>query len=1097
MSTKPLANYATGLGVYDASINGTSVVSETSSSVPLAGSFDLSLNAGFVSTARSYLMPPAVSSNGISLCGWFWPFKSQASSAPIVNISTNGAPIAVYLSGSGIYTRLAATYNNAIVILSDPSYTVTVNAWNFFSYTIECSGSTMAVQSLSLNGGVNKATDTTAMYVPQVLAASFFGMGIGPFASQFQGKLDDIRCMNRVIRPMEYRVLYGYSSYAAVPATPTVSLSSGSTQYNADGSISSNTLSIDASSTFSHLTVSRTPAFTSGSATRFVSAATLKRAGTKWTWTDTSVNQTGTVSYSLVPYVMGFPAQTGAMTITESMPTIVSVSTLVSNTSVTLNVTGIFYGFTVSRNGTPIATVANATTYKDSGLTTKVTYTYTVTPFGRSGVVGTPVLASATTVVQVKMYLKGYRYENPLLSYDGIYWFSTTLINGGSNQLKNTWGFDSIIYGTRIVNNGPGWLGYTIDNTTNVPLIYSSVDGIFWSLVTISSPTLVYGITWRRGALSTDGVGRVIIQTQEKKLYYFDNGNYTVGTPCVFDTNINQKMNWFSEIKYRNNRWVGAGCIIGNLGLIVYSDDGINFKYVTSSAINTNNFIFSVEYFPLLTCTSKNINGPVWLAGAQNAIHASTDNGLTWTTLVSNANFGGVNSIDTDGGGLNFTTNSSGFYYTRDGFNTMTNGSTNPMGSLISYAGKIAFDQNMVTSSSGITPLPVVNQVYDIFINPMNYFSPDFGKTWKTVPNMNGSCITTYTMSNTATVQGFATAVCSDTLAFIIGVNAQYTSSTIKIYIDGHFNYALLYRGNVMYATVYPGALGQTIYIDSNVSLGTTYYYQLIPFNANDVSANPLNFGWAAVATPTKGTSLVVPPPIVANGLPTFYYPFWSDTKNYANGTTVGISDAVANGGVQWMAKALISTTFALSPYVTTTPVGGCLISIKSGYGGIGNFTMPNVTLPSTGGFSVAFNLFASGSGANFSTGTIWRAGSNTNYIALMAITDYVTLRTVINGVVTDRNLYLSSAFGGSFIFHWVFQFSTSGYLSSYRNGALVDKSYFPTFYTALPSLSNLAHYLFLDDANPGNIITKGTVNNFYFFPRLITNREIDLLYSQ
>ena len=78
-----------------------------------------------------------------------------------------------------------------------PSLTYTPNAWNFFGYTVCCSGGTQLVQNLTVNGTATSLTGGT--YSALAVANTYVGYGITPYNNYFNGKIDDFRYYGRVL----------------------------------------------------------------------------------------------------------------------------------------------------------------------------------------------------------------------------------------------------------------------------------------------------------------------------------------------------------------------------------------------------------------------------------------------------------------------------------------------------------------------------------------------------------------------------------------------------------------------------------------------------------------------------------------------------------------------------------------------------------------------------------------------------------------------------------------------------------------------------------------------------------------------------------
>ena len=334
-----IANFATCLGKYDATVRGNSALTDIKSVA--VGSADMSFNSGYVVNSTVYTMPDVSNGFGVSFSGWIFPNGSQTSSipyAPILDISTNGLNhLAVYLSG-GSTPALVGTFNGTTVTTTDICNNIVNYQWNHFCYTIECSGSGVAVQRLHVNGVFNAGVNVQGTYAKQQWMQTNMGFGVGRFAAQFKGKIDDMRSYNRVLTPMEIAVLYRYPyqkqldpSYpapalASIPSVAVISATSESFVI-----LAVNTLTLDASaSVFSYLCITRSPSFLGGVA-MYVPASSLQKSTQSWslcTWSDTSVLiPLTTYTYTIIPYVMGTAASTG-VNITVTTPDFTPIPTV-------------------------------------------------------------------------------------------------------------------------------------------------------------------------------------------------------------------------------------------------------------------------------------------------------------------------------------------------------------------------------------------------------------------------------------------------------------------------------------------------------------------------------------------------------------------------------------------------------------------------------------------------------------------------------------------------------------------------------------------------------------------------------------------------
>jgi hypothetical protein len=294
------ANFATLVGVYDGTLfNGATI--DTSTNI---GSGDLSLtssNNQYLLNTNTYVSPPAVTGNGISFSGWFYPTGPQSTNSVIFDVSSASSPSAVTLSCStASITILTGTYNG-VSVSTAYSNPVNLNAWNFFTYIVDCSGTT-AYQLLYLNNGA-PVTNTAATYSGSVPYTTNT-LGYRPGLTYFNGKIDDYRYYNRVLTPPEINVLlkYNYKSTASA-LTPVVYVSKDAATVTGSSSII-----LDLSGTFSYVTILRAiTSGTSGSSTSFNISASAMVPSNNFnytTWTDIGVAAGNMYTYTVTPYIV-------------------------------------------------------------------------------------------------------------------------------------------------------------------------------------------------------------------------------------------------------------------------------------------------------------------------------------------------------------------------------------------------------------------------------------------------------------------------------------------------------------------------------------------------------------------------------------------------------------------------------------------------------------------------------------------------------------------------------------------------------------------------------------------------------------------------
>jgi len=298
-----LANFASGTGVFDAFLYGGAMIDSS----PLAGNGDLSLN----SVTSSYMKTTTAFStfanngSGISFSGWFFPSGSQNIGSTIFDISAETMSISLYY-GTG--NTLSGLFNGVVI---SSSYVITPNTWHFFCYTVLCTSTNLALQTIYLDNPVsNITTQNTALYAAfsQSIGTNYIGYGTGnangTVYQYFNGKLDDFRFYNRVLTPPEINVLYNYNY-----GTNTIAAGLVSVAPNYDLPQNS-VVQIDVSGTFSGLDISRNPAFPGTQLLSLSSANLSTTNGSLWAFYDTNVAPDTSYIYMITPRV---GAVTGTM----------------------------------------------------------------------------------------------------------------------------------------------------------------------------------------------------------------------------------------------------------------------------------------------------------------------------------------------------------------------------------------------------------------------------------------------------------------------------------------------------------------------------------------------------------------------------------------------------------------------------------------------------------------------------------------------------------------------------------------------------------------------------------------------------------------
>jgi hypothetical protein len=500
-----IANFASCLGKYDATLSGSAVLDISGTT----GNSDLSMNAGYLTNTTGFVMPSASNGNGISFSGWFNPNGAEPSSyTPIFDISCSPTQsITLCVSGNSLTPALVGNFIGNQVYQATG---ISANTWNFFTYTICCSGASTLVQNLYVNN--NTVSVTGGTYTALTFMSSTVGYGSGIFANYFNGKIDDFRYYGRVITPMEVRVLNTYAYGKSTVSTLVPSL--GTITYTA-GLPTNIPFVFSNTGTYSYLQYKRIG--NNGTAsTGTLSPSTMVTSGQSYTWSDTNVVPAVTYLYTWTPYILGTPGLSSGV---QSIYTLAPASaftgfsaTSISSTGFTLSWTGgvgtsISYLYYI--NNIPIT--AN---YTGSGATQTLTFSaLTVTTSG------TTPTAYAWYVDICANNLAGTThgiytvYAPPTAVYvTGTYLTATTfslVISGGLANGTTTYTYN--------IGAGTG-VGYTTSsNTSLTPIVTVTNSSVNPWTVTVTATA--NGLSTTSSSISVEAFPLPIIW------YKFNNGD--------------------------------------------------------------------------------------------------------------------------------------------------------------------------------------------------------------------------------------------------------------------------------------------------------------------------------------------------------------------------------------------------------------------------------------------------------------------------------------------------------------------------------------------------------------------------------------------
>jgi len=217
-----LYNYATGVGVADASLNGNAslVLANTNSSVASAvGSGYVSLSASSQQTVSigAVTVPIPYTSTGVSvgftMSCWFYPVGSQSKNATLFSLfNASNLGMSVYYDSTNAWLDLSI---NGVPDMIPYMYPVAANSWNFLVVTGSClagmplTGATysMYLNNVALGTMTGKWVDITSVYNRNTLGGSSVAQELG----YFNGYLSDVRWYNRTLSVQDIQSLWSYA----------------------------------------------------------------------------------------------------------------------------------------------------------------------------------------------------------------------------------------------------------------------------------------------------------------------------------------------------------------------------------------------------------------------------------------------------------------------------------------------------------------------------------------------------------------------------------------------------------------------------------------------------------------------------------------------------------------------------------------------------------------------------------------------------------------------------------------------------------------------------------------------------------------------
>ena len=278
--------------------------------------------------------------------------------------------------------------------------------------------------------------------------------------------------------------------------------------------------------------------------------------------------------------------------------------------------------------------------------------------------------------------------------------------------------------------------------------------------------------------------------------------------------------------------------------------------------------------------------------------------------------------------------------------------------------------------------------------------------------------------------------------SFVASWTAVANATTYILFINGSV-YDIVTSGQTITPS-HPGSWSTTIYAYNNTSvlLARGYFY---------------------VYTPSI-------PSVITGGAPALYYPFSSNTSNYASGT--GVADTTGNGTTPPSIAAAVyyKANIGNSLYCTNT---SC------------NLTLPNITLNTATGFTLCFWVYLTTNTA----GMLWSFNWSGNRMFI-----YYTGTTLRFWVSSSANNDLFTVSTNRWYFITLVQPASNGVPYAILNNS--TKTNLSSYASA--NQTSTWHGVFGDGIlanNYGGVF--GYISNFYIFQRALTFDEISAIYYQ
>ena len=564
------------------------------------------------------------------------------------------------------------------------------------------------------------------------------------------------------------------------------------------------------------------------------------------TYTDFGVNSNTSYNYTITPYNINNPANSGSVRAvnTVTLGNLYSYSySITTLNAITVNISGIYNYITVSRNGGAALTLSGGvSSYTDTGLLSDASYSYTFVPYNTASIpVAGPSFKTNPifTLPNLTSYMVGIVTTSAItLSFDGSY-SSVTITDNGNVVASN------VNIKTFLDNSGGvGYLPDTIHNFQITPYNPDNATGPVVNFTAYTLPTINY-INYTSSSNST-----ILIFDGSYSYVNIYRGNTILSPNTV--TNVISP--------YYDNSG-GAGLTANSAyiyKIIPYTPTNISGQYLNVTAY-TRPAIYSVSY-GVVTPTSIRL----LFNGGYDYVK------ITQTNMVNYEennfyNISGTSYVDNSMNG-NLIANNPYSYIITPYSVALGNVAGVASNSITIYSGAILNNYNVGIFTANSVQL-VFNGTYQ-YVNiarngttiatnyTNNQYTDNSGGSGLLPDTSYNYVITPYNGNSIVGTSSYIIPACTlPTVTKFIVDNSNVTVNTIPIYFDGCYNYMTISKGGINIS----GNVRTSPYIINTIDLSANgkYPITITPYNLFSVSGTTANilYGYTKPAIYTCTTS--------------------------------------------------------------------------------------------------------------------------------------------------------------------------------------------------------------------------------------------------